>query len=140
MKIIPWQCHVCGSKFDTPHGGLCSRCNKATCTSCLLHELGKKQPEGKDTSAYICRSCATPEELKNAAPLFKTIRIKSEQIERASPILKRVALTILVLLVFGSLIDLFSGFYVLRHSKSIYAGLAALMVVAVFLYPRRGWF
>lgn len=37
-----------------------------------------------------------------------------------------------MLLVFGFLIDLFSGFYVLGHSKSIYAGLAALMVVSVF--------
>lgn len=38
----------------------------------------------------------------------------------------------MVLLAFGFLIDLFSGFYVLRHSTSAYAALAALIVVAVF--------
>jgi ABC-type branched-subunit amino acid transport system permease subunit len=132
MIIIPWHCHVCGSKFDTPDGGLCSRCNKATCRKCLLPGLDKKQSEGKKTSGYICRNCATPEELKKAAPLFKTIRIGSKQIKRASPILKKAAVAVFVLLVFGFLIDLFSGFYVLRHSKSIYAGLAALVVVAIF--------
>jgi hypothetical protein len=88
--------------------------------------------EGKETSGYICPNCATPEEIKKAAPLFKTIRLESKQIKRASPILKKIALAVIVLLVFGFLFDLFSGFYVLRHSKSIYAGLTGLMVVAIF--------
>ena len=35
-------------------------------------------------------------------------------------------------IIFGFLIDLFSGFYVLRNSKSIYAGFAGLFLLAAF--------
>jgi len=43
-----------------------------------------------------------------------------------------IVIAVIVLLAFGFLIDLFSGFYVLRHSTSLYAGVAALLFVAIF--------
>ena len=138
MKIIPWHCHVCGSTFDTPNGGLCSRCNKAACRSCLILDLNKKQVESKETSGYVCPKCATPEELKNAPP-FKKFRfgstksdVNNKHLKRASSILRKIAIIVVILLVFGFLMDLFSGFYVLKHAKSIYAGLAALFILAIF--------
>lgn len=47
-------------------------------------------------------------------------------------ILRTIAIGTIALLIFGFLIDLFSGFYVLRNSKSIYAGIAGLFLLAVF--------
>jgi len=29
--IIPWSCHVCSREFERNGGGICRRCNKATC-------------------------------------------------------------------------------------------------------------
>lgn len=37
--------------------------------------------------------------------------------------LRNIVITLIVLLAFGVFIDLFNGFYVFKHSKSIYAGL-----------------
>ena len=37
-----------------------------------------------------------------------------------------------MLLIFGFMIDMFSGFYILRHSTSLYAGLAGLLLLSVF--------
>ncbi len=48
------------------------------------------------------------------------------------PVLRTIFVGVIALLVFGFLIDLFSSFYVLRHSKSIYAGLGGLLIVAMF--------
>ena len=97
----------------------------------MLPELHKKQTEGQASSGYICRNCATPDELKNA-PYFKTIRVDSKQFKKAGPVFKKIAFAGVALLLFGFLIDLFSGFYVLRHSKSIYAGFAGLLIVSIF--------
>lgn len=47
-------------------------------------------------------------------------------------ILRIIVIAVIVLLTLGFIIDLFSGFYVLRQSKSIYAGLAGLLIVAIF--------
>lgn|SRR5574341_306297 len=136
MRIIPWHCHICGSKFAAPDGGLCSRCSKATCRSCLIPELNKKQMEAKEASVYVCRHCATPEELKKAPP-FKKVRFGSPAIDdngfkKTGLILRKVAIAIIILVAFGFLIDLFSGLYVLRHSKSIYADVAGLLILAIF--------
>jgi hypothetical protein len=46
--------------------------------------------------------------------------------------IRKLVIALIALLVFGFIIDLFSGFYVLRHSKSIYAGLGGLLIVAIF--------
>ena len=45
---------------------------------------------------------------------------------------KKALIAIIALLAFGFLFDLFSGFYVLRHSKNIYVGLAGLVILAIF--------
>jgi hypothetical protein len=50
----------------------------------------------------------------------------------AYSLLQKIIIALIVLLVFGFLLDLFSGFYVLAHSKSIYAGLGGLLIVAIF--------
>lgn len=47
-------------------------------------------------------------------------------------ILRAIAIGIIILIIFGFLIDLSSGFYVLQNSKSIYAGIAGLLLLAVF--------
>jgi hypothetical protein len=100
--------------------------------------INKKQIDNKDSSGFICRRCATLEELKNAPP-FTRIKLGSKSdvknnkhIKKTSSILKIIAIGIIVLLVLGFLIDLFSGFYILRHSKSVYAGLVGLLIVAIF--------
>jgi len=49
----------------------------------------------------------------------------------AGSFLRKIGIAIIILTAFGFLIDLFSGLYVLRNSKSIYAGLAGLLVVAI---------
>jgi hypothetical protein len=51
---------------------------------------------------------------------------------KSKSILRKVLIAVIVLLAFGVLIDLISGFYVLRHSKNIYVGLAGLLIVATF--------
>ena len=138
MKIIPWQCHVCGRKFDTPDGGLCSHCNKATCRRCLIPELNKEQVESKKASGHVCRNCATPEELTKA-PFFKKIGFGlskddngNDNFNKAGSILRKIAIAVVILIVLGFLMDLFSGFFVLRHSTSIYAGLGGLLILATF--------
>lgn len=51
---------------------------------------------------------------------------------KSKSFLRKALITIIVFLIFGLLIDLFSGFYVLRHSKNIYVGLAGLIILAIF--------
>jgi len=53
-------------------------------------------------------------------------------VKKSGSILRTIAIVTIALLIFGFLIDLFSGFYVLRNTKSIYAGLAGLFFLAVF--------
>jgi len=55
-----------------------------------------------------------------------------KQPAKSTSILRALLLSIIILFAFGFLIDLFSGFYVLTHAKSIYAGLAGLLIVAIF--------
>ena len=57
-EIIPWTCHVCGGQFDTPGGGICSRCNRATCRN-HLHLRGKKV--NLDLT-WVCDMCLTTDE------------------------------------------------------------------------------
>jgi hypothetical protein len=47
-------------------------------------------------------------------------------------ILRSVSIGAVLLILFGVLIDALSGFYVLRHSKSVYAGCAGLFLLSVF--------
>jgi hypothetical protein len=53
-------------------------------------------------------------------------------VKKPRSILRTITIGTIALLIFGFLIDLFSGFPVLRNSKSIYAGLAGLFFLAVF--------
>lgn len=46
--------------------------------------------------------------------------------------LRNLAVGIIFLVILGLLIDLFSGFYILRHSKSMYAGIIGLFLLAIF--------
>ncbi len=57
-EIVPWKCHICSGGFDTPNGGICSRCSRATCHS-HLHHIGKKL---KLESKWVCDGCLTIEE------------------------------------------------------------------------------
>lgn len=114
-EIVPWKCHICQRVYDTPSGGVCSRCNHATCHS-HLHEIGKKL---KLESKWVCDDCLTGEE------------VAVEKV-RPNSIFRIIVIAVIALLAFGFLIDLFSGFYVLSHAKSIYAGLAGLLIVAIF--------
>jgi hypothetical protein len=68
QNIIPWTCHVCRSQFDTPHGGICARCSKATC----LSHLFKIQRNRKIEAEWICDNCLNVEErdLKTKAARF----------------------------------------------------------------------
>jgi hypothetical protein len=49
-------------------------------------------------------------------------------------IVKKIAIAVFILIVLGFLMDLFSGFFVLRHSTSIYSGLAGLLILATFSF------
>jgi hypothetical protein len=46
-------------------------------------------------------------------------------------VLRTITIGVVFLLLFGLLIDAFSGFYVLRHSKSVYAGCAGLFLLSI---------
>lgn len=113
--VVPWKCNICHSEFDAPGGGICARCNRATCRS-HLHEIGKKV---KPEYGWVCDNCLTGEE-------------KADKIAQSKSILRINIIAVVVLLALGFLIDLFSGFYVLRHSTSLYAGVAGLLIVAIF--------
>lgn len=69
--IIPWKCHICSREFDTPGGGICSRCNHATCRT-HLHEIGKKL---KLESMWVCDNCLTSEESEGNGRVFHESRI-----------------------------------------------------------------
>jgi hypothetical protein len=59
--IIPWKCHICNGEFDTPDGGICSRCNRATCRD-HLYQLGARKMD----ATWVCQECLTSEEkIKN---------------------------------------------------------------------------
>lgn len=113
--VVPWKCHICRSEFDTPSGGICSRCNRSTCRK-HLHQIDQKT---KLDVKWVCGNCLTTEE-------------KKKRIVQPKSILHLIAIAVIVLLGFGFLIDLLSGFYVLRQAKAIYAGLAGLLIVAIF--------
>lgn len=113
--VVPWKCHICQSEFDTPSGGICSRCNSATCHA-HLHQIGQMtKPDAK----WVCDNCLTSEE-------------KAKRIVKQKSILRLIVITVVVLLAVGFLIDLFSGFYVLRQAKSMYAGFAGLLFLGIF--------
>jgi hypothetical protein len=57
--------------------------------------------------------------------------MSTEKIKENRSILRTIVIGIIVLPIFGFLIDLFSGFYVLRTCKSIYAGVSALFLLAL---------
>lgn len=48
-------------------------------------------------------------------------------------VIRKIGIAVIILIAFGFLIDLFGGLYVLRHAKSIYAALAGLLIVAIFI-------
>jgi hypothetical protein len=55
-NIIPWKCHVCGKDFDVTFGGICSKCNKPTCSE----HLGKRS-SSKTDELRLCTECRTEE-------------------------------------------------------------------------------
>jgi len=74
-KIIPWTCHVCGGEFDTPGGGICARCNKATCKIHLNH-FG----EHLIKDAYrVCDNCLTADEKAKSKKIKPILTIKSRR-------------------------------------------------------------
>jgi hypothetical protein len=114
-EVVPWKCYICQSEFDFPSGGICSRCNQATCRK-HLHQIGQIT---KLDAKWVCGSCLTDEE--------KT----AKKVQRRS-VLRLIVLAVILLLAFGFVVDLFSGLYILRQAKSVYAGLAGLLIVAIF--------
>jgi len=81
QDIIPWTCHVCGAKFDTPHGGICARCSKATCLSHLFNI----QRNNKMEAEWVCDNCLNDEEqdLKTKAARFD-LNLRSLSFRRTS--------------------------------------------------------
>lgn len=57
-EVVPWKCHICHEEFDTPSGGMCSRCNRSTCRA-HLHQIGRRM---KLESKWVCNDCLTHEE------------------------------------------------------------------------------
>ncbi len=55
--IVPWKCHVCYGSFDTLGGGICARCNQATCRS-HISRFG----ENNKSAEWLCSYCLTMEE------------------------------------------------------------------------------
>jgi hypothetical protein len=55
-----------------------------------------------------------------------------KSLKKQLSLLRIIAIGTIVLLIFGFLIDIFSGFYVLRNSKSIYTALVGLFLLAIF--------
>jgi len=53
-------------------------------------------------------------------------------VKKTRSILQTIAIGTIALLSLGFLIDFFSGFHILRNTKSIYAGFAVLFLLAVF--------
>lgn len=67
--IVPWKCHVCKGEFDTPDGGVCAKCSRATCRN-HLHQIGAI----KSKSTWVCQDCLTSEEkAKN------TVKVKNKE-------------------------------------------------------------
>lgn len=56
---------------------------------------------------------------------------KSPQAKNGRSYLSRLVTGIVFLLLFGILIDAFGGFYVLRHSKTVYAGCAGILLLSL---------
>lgn len=67
---------------------------------------------------WVCENCLTNEE-------------KAKRRFQPYSILRVIVIAVIVLLAFGFLIDLFNGFYVLRQAKSIYGGLAGLLIISI---------
>ena len=65
--IVPWQCQICGRRFDTPRGGICSSCHRSTCRRCLTAAAagkgsggwGVRFPAALFGKVWICRSRAS---------------------------------------------------------------------------------
>jgi len=92
----------------------------------LVSKIKNKQGAGKETSGFVCTQCATPEEFQRAHP-FNRIKLGN----KARSVLKNIATGIIFLLVIGFFADLYSGFYIPKHSQSVYAGLAGLLLIAI---------
>lgn len=59
--IVSWICHVCMGEFDTPNGGICTRCKLPSCRLHLDNIQGKENVE----SYWVCEKCLTDEERTN---------------------------------------------------------------------------
>ena len=84
-NIVPWKCHICNVEFDKPHGGICSRCSKATCRD-HLHQLGAKKLD----ATWVCQACLTSEEKTKKRVKWKT-RLSNLSFKRIAAIIRRRA-------------------------------------------------
>lgn len=71
-EIVPWICHICGSKFETLNGGICERCKGVTCRL-HLNVFGKSR---RLESILICDKCLTDEEQKIAKKMKRETSVK----------------------------------------------------------------
>ncbi|MGA2317460.1 MAG: hypothetical protein ABSG71_13905 [Thermodesulfobacteriota bacterium] len=76
-QVVPWKCHICYGEFDTPSGGICSRCNRATCHA-HLYQIGKKL---KLESEWVCYGCLTNEEKASKKNKF-TVKLPNLPLKR----------------------------------------------------------
>lgn len=90
------------------------------------------------TLGYCCLRFATQQALK---PLYLKNEMKPEIMKTENKLFepkagRSVLRTLVVgtafLLLLGLLIDAFNGFYILRHSKSVYAGCVGFFLLSVF--------
>jgi hypothetical protein len=54
--LVLWVCHVCQGKFETPDGGICSRCEMPACSG----HLRKQKVSGQTT--FVCSQCLSAQE------------------------------------------------------------------------------
>ena len=74
--------------------------------------------------AVILRNEMTPENINTES--------KSGEEDKLKTVLRTITIGIVVLALFGLMLDAFGGFYVLRHSKSIYTGCAGIFLLSLF--------
>jgi hypothetical protein len=77
--IVPWKCHICKGDFDTPDGGICARCSRATCRD-HLHQIGAKKLE----ATWVCAGCLTSEEKSKSKKFILSTHTLKDRIKLMS--------------------------------------------------------
>lgn len=68
---IPWTCHICRLKFDTPSGGICNRCNNVTCSKHLRHIVIEEDLVDKEGTRLVCENCICEGETTESVTKWK---------------------------------------------------------------------